>query len=286
MADIQGLFLNILLIKGDKILSIIRTIVLLNKIMVTQPRRETPSFIPPISKILPDHTQLPDSDDNFVKNFQEHPQSILLTDTITPILQKIHSDHYYCIGQDSGIYWRLTEPVSRGVVAPDWFYVPNVPPSLEGKLRRSYVLWQEMIPPLIVIEFVSGDGSEERDNTPFQGKFWLYEKIIHAGYYAIYEVESSSVEVYQSVANSYQLVSPNERGHYPIPEIGVELGIWQGMYQNVDLPWLRWWDSQGNLLLSGDERAKQEKQRAELEKQRADKLAAKLKELGIDVEEI
>jgi hypothetical protein len=27
----------------------------------------------------PDHTQLPESDGTFVKNFQEHPQSILLT---------------------------------------------------------------------------------------------------------------------------------------------------------------------------------------------------------------
>ncbi len=32
--------------------------------------------------ILPDHTQLPESDGTFVKNFQEHPQSILLTDSI------------------------------------------------------------------------------------------------------------------------------------------------------------------------------------------------------------
>ena len=28
---------------------------------------------------LPDHKQLPDSDGTFVKNFQEHPQSIVLT---------------------------------------------------------------------------------------------------------------------------------------------------------------------------------------------------------------
>ncbi|MFO7090179.1 transcriptional regulator, partial [Arthrospira platensis PCC 7345] len=31
---------------------------------------------------LPDHTQLPCEDGTFVKNFQEHPQSILLTDSI------------------------------------------------------------------------------------------------------------------------------------------------------------------------------------------------------------
>ena len=41
---------------------------------------------------LPDHTQLPESDGTFVKNFQEHPQSILLTDSIEPILQKCHPD--------------------------------------------------------------------------------------------------------------------------------------------------------------------------------------------------
>jgi len=41
---------------------------------------------------FPDHTQLPESDGTFVKNFQEHPQSILLTDFIKPILQKRHRD--------------------------------------------------------------------------------------------------------------------------------------------------------------------------------------------------
>jgi transposase-like protein len=50
----------------------------------------------------------------------------------------------------------------------------------------------------------------------------------------------------------------------------VELGIWEGRYANQILPWLRWWDKEGNLLLSSDERAKQEQQRADEEKQRAD----------------
>ena len=44
-------------------------------------------------------------------------------------------------------------------------------------------------------------------------------------------------------------MSANERGHYPIPQIGVELGIWQGEYDEMNLPWLCWWDSEGNLLL-------------------------------------
>ena len=34
---------------------------------------------------LPDHTQLLDSDGTFVKNFQEHPQSILLTEQLAAL---------------------------------------------------------------------------------------------------------------------------------------------------------------------------------------------------------
>jgi Uma2 family endonuclease len=86
-------------------------------------------------------------------------------------LQQLHPDNQYAIGQDCGIYWRITEPPERGAEAPDWFYVPNVPPMLNDQFRRSYVLWQEYVAPLIVLEFVSGDGSEERDNTPITGNF-------------------------------------------------------------------------------------------------------------------
>jgi Uma2 family endonuclease len=94
---------------------------------------------------LPDHTQLPESDGTFVKNEKEHPQSILLTDSIRPVLQQLHPDGQYCIGQDCGIYWRLTDPPERGAEALDWFYVPNVPPLLDGEVRRSYVLWSDKI---------------------------------------------------------------------------------------------------------------------------------------------
>jgi Uma2 family endonuclease len=236
---------------------------------------------------LPDHTQLPESDGSFVfaqraggnYNFQEHPQSILLTGSILPVLDALHPDGKYAIGQDCGIYWRLTEPPERGAEAPDWFYVPNVSPLLNGERRRSYVMWKEVIAPLIAIEFTSGDGSEERDRTsPFgagaakAGKFWVYEQAVRIPFYAIYEVEKASVTVYQLMGDCYQPCPPNERGHYGIASLGVELGIWQGRFMNQDLPWLRWWDSQGRLLLTGDERA--------------DKLAAKLRELGVNPDEL
>lgn len=237
---------------------------------------------------LPDHTQLPESDGAIVHNDQEHPQSMLLTDSIRPVLQRLHPDSNYCIGQDLGIYWRLTqppEPPERGSVAPDWFYVPNVPRTLAGHMRRSYVLWQEWVAPLIVLEFVSGNGSEERDQTPVTGKFWIYEQAIRTPYYGIYEVNPGRVEVYQLVGGRYQPVPANDRGHYEITPMEVELGIWPGRYQDVELPWLRWWDAQGNVLLTGEERAEQERQEKERALQLAARLAAQLRALGVEPEE-
>jgi Uma2 family endonuclease len=235
---------------------------------------------------FPDHMQLPESDGTFVKNFQEHPQSILLTDSLTPVLQRLHPTGDYCIGQDCGIYWRETEPPEKGAEAPDWFYVAGVPAQLDGHYRRSYVFWRELVAPTIVLEFASGDGSEERDTTPFKGKFWVYERIIRVPYYGIYEIISGTLEVYHLVDFSYQKLTPNARGHYEISLMQIELGLWQGTYQNQEMLWLRWWDLEGTLLLIGNEqaalerhRAEQEHQRAEQERQRAETAERELAEL-------
>ncbi|MEG4858093.1 Uma2 family endonuclease [Microcoleus sp. K1-B6] len=237
---------------------------------------------------FPDHTQLPDFDGTFVKNFQEHPQSLILTDSLGQILQQRHPDGQYAIGQDCGIYWRETEPPEKGAEAPDWFYVPNVPPNLDGQIRRSYVLWREHIAPLIALEFASGNGDEERDSlrdsfasrTPLSrsdegmvtkpGKFWVYERVMRIPYYGIYQVNNGRLEVYRLIDGYYQLLELNQRGHFPIAPLGVELGLWQGSYQNQTMLWLRWWDEEGNLLLIGDERAELERLRGDQQRERAE----------------
>lgn len=250
-----------------------------------------PETLPPelANLRLPDHTQLPETDGTFVQNFQEHPQSIVLTESLWPVLQQRHPDGQFCVGQDSGIYWHLeaanSETPVRGAVSPDWFYVPGVPPMLNGQVRRSYVLWKELIPPFIVVEFVSGDGSEERNRTPVTGKFWIYEQFIRPAFYGIYEVRHARIELYHLVENRYELVDANSQGRYSVGPLGIEFGIWRGSLYGMELPWMRCWDAAGNLLLTGAERAEQASQRAEQANRRAERLAEQLRALGIEPDE-
>lgn len=58
-----------------------------------------------LSPLFSDPTQLPEEDDKFVKNFQEHPQSIILTDSLGPILQRLHPDEQYYWARS----WHLLE---------------------------------------------------------------------------------------------------------------------------------------------------------------------------------
>ena len=231
----------------------------------------TASVSDPSVEPLPDHTQLPEKDGTFVRNFQEPPQSTLLSGSLFPRLVVLYGYGRFCIGCDSGIYWRYTQPILDGCKAPDWFLVPGVPAMLEGQFRRSYVLWQEAVRPLLLIEYVSGDGSEERDTTPYKGKFWVYEQAIAAAYYAIFEPAKATLELYRLEDGHYVLVPANAAGRFPVKPLGVELGVWQGSYQGQEGPWLRVWDAAtGHLVPTAEERAEAERQRADSEKRRAE----------------
>jgi hypothetical protein len=123
---------------------------------------------------LPDRTDLPSDDGIPARGMQEHPLSVLLTTTIWPRLEKVFPEKQFAIGRDNALYWRLTDPPLDGCKFPDWFLIPGVPPLLlDGKIRRSYVMWQEVLAPLLLLEFATELNGEEYDQTPWQGKFWV-----------------------------------------------------------------------------------------------------------------
>src|SRR5262249_2940369 len=101
---------------------------------------------------LPTHLDLPDTDGVPMNNSPRFAQIMLLTSILEPVISAIHPDKDYYIGEDAGIYYRITKPPLDGCKAPDWFYVPDVPHLLDGEPRRSYVLWQEYESPLVLVE--------------------------------------------------------------------------------------------------------------------------------------
>src|SRR5947209_18059505 len=88
---------------------------------------------------LPTHKDLPYSDGVPKESALQSFQMDLLTVVLRPVIQARHPGGRYLIGQDCGIYFRVTDPPLNGCVAPDWFYVADVDPLLDGEYRRPYV---------------------------------------------------------------------------------------------------------------------------------------------------
>ena len=125
---------------------------------------------------IPTQWDLPCEDDA-IENSIDLDQSALLKFSVWDYLTQMFPGDTVSATHDMGIYWSFANRVAR-VIVPDFSLVPDVPQWPEGKARRSYVMWKETIRPAVCLEYVSGNGSEERDRTPNEGKFWIYEHAV------------------------------------------------------------------------------------------------------------
>ncbi len=165
---------------------------------------------------------------------------------------------------------------------PDWFAAVGVSRLYEQQnLRLSYVIWQEGVAPFVVIELLS-PGTEKEDlgqtlreiNQP-PTKWEVYERILRVPYYIVFDRYTDKLQAFQLVADRYsELDLTTPRVWMPGLELG--LGLWQGSYQGIERLWLRWYDASGNWLPTPLER----------ESQRANRLAAQLRELGVNPDEL
>ncbi|MEK9515535.1 hypothetical protein AAEJ74_29075, partial [Limnospira fusiformis PMC 851.14] len=68
-------------------------------------------------------------------------------------------------------------------------------------------------------------------------------------------------------SGGYQLLEPNERGWLWCESLGFWLGTWSGTIDREEAIWLRFYDTEGNLVLLPEEA---ERQKAEAAEQRAE----------------
>ncbi len=239
---------------------------------------------------LPADYPLPDDP---VENIQQPPLAAALTDALGAA-QWLRPE--MLVGSNFGLVATVRSKIV--VKAPDWFYVPKVHPVESQTIRRSYTQNLEGDPVAVVMEFLSAEDNGELSlrSTPPYGKLYFYEQILQVPTYVIYDPTEATLEVRYLEKQGYVLQSPNPSGQFWIPEMELFLGIWHGERLAQTINWLRWWDSDGNLLLWSAEqveqecqrtaqerqRAEQERQRAEQERQRAERLEALLRAQGID----
>ena len=111
------------------------------------------------------------------------------------------------------------------------------------------------------------------------------------GYYVVYDpfhvVMRDDLGVHRLRGGSYEL-----QGAARFPELGLGMTLWEGEFEDLVGPWLRWTDRHGALIPTGNEKAEQERLRAEQastlvdrERRRADRLEALLRRAGIDPEQ-
>ncbi|MHC5741570.1 MAG: Uma2 family endonuclease [Nostoc sp.] len=187
------------------------------------------------------------------------------------------------VASDLNLYYDLRHTL--WYKRPDWFAAVGVSRLYEQQnLRLSYVIWQEGVAPFVVVELLS-PGTEKEDlgqtlreiNQP-PTKWEVYERILRVPYYIVFDRYTDKLQVFQLVADSYsELDLSTPRVWMPGLELG--LGLWQGSYQGIERLWLRWYDASGNWLPTPLEKLEQESQRA-------NRLAAQLRELGVNPDDL
>lgn len=221
-------------------------------------------------------------------------QALFLKETFRPPC--IPPDEVFS-AMDLNLYYDVRYPLRYK--RPDWFGVVGVPRLYDGQvMRNSYVVWQEGVSPLVIVEFLSPGTQKEdlgqilRDVEGVPTKWEVYERFLRVPYYVALNGDTGELHFFQLSGDRYQAISPEGKKLW-IPSIELGLGLWQGSYDGKQRLWLRWFDKEGAWIPTSDEQAAQAKAEAAQAKaekeaalQQLEKLAAKLKELGIDPEHI
>ncbi len=280
-------------------------------------RQVSDDYWPEGVEMPPTEEELPYDDGEPMESEKHALQMALLIETLS---------NYYgeqgrtdvAVHGNMGIYFSLEQARKQNFRAPDFFVVLG---AKERRLRKSWVMWQEERAPNLVIELLS----ESTKHADRGIKKQIYQDVMRVPEYILHDVVKDTFEAFRLVktldnphlhyeyipsvtTNTYDMVFFSE-------ELGLELVLWEGEYHNHWEFWLRWHNpATGELLPTGFElareqfkfakqeqaraerekeraeqeqaRAEQEQARAEQEQARANRLAERLRALGVNPDEI
>ncbi|MGC9526215.1 MAG: Uma2 family endonuclease [Limnospira sp.] len=198
-----------------------------------------------------------------------HLQQIILLLKCLEWLWKDRQD-YFAAGNLT-IYYSPNQKKSEYFRGPDFFLVRDT----ERKPRKSWVVWQEDGKyPNVIVELLS-DSTATTDRGV---KKRIYQDVFRTPEYFWFSPHTLEFQGFLLVGGTYEAIAPNERGHLWSEQMQLFLGV-----ENEKL---RFFTPEGQLVPTPEEAAENAQQQLDIERQQKEKMAAKLRELGIDPEQL
>jgi hypothetical protein len=212
----------------------------------------------------PDTSHLVTEDDTPVDNFPSEKNQLLLTEPLYSSWAGPCGGRTFLVAANVGLFSTPRNPA----IVPDVLLSLDVSVPEDGWTTRSYFVWEFGKAPDVVIEIVSNRRGEEKTTKRSE-----YARI-GVAYYIIYDplknLAGEVLEVYELRAREYE-----RRPDTWLPDVGLGVTLWEDTFEGRHDMWLRWCDREGVVIPTGAERAV-------IERLRAERLAEKLRELGID----
>ncbi len=153
------------------------------------------------------------------------------------------------------IYYCLNQPKAEELRGPDFFVVLDT----ERKLRKSWVVWEEDGKyPHVIVEILS----ESTANTDRELKKKLYQDTFRTPDYFWFDPYTLEFAGFHLVDGQYQPLEPNQQGHLWSKQLGLYLGIHEGL--------LRFFTAEGELVPTPEEIAEYERQQKEIAQQQVE----------------
>jgi Uma2 family endonuclease len=185
---------------------------------------------------LPTEDELGVEDDKPVESTRHRDQSDLMRHLLNRILG--HREDV-CIAGDLGLFYQHPHPP----VVPDVMVVFGV----EKRDRKAYLVWKEGKGPDWVLELLSESNAAKDREINYE----IYEQRIRVPEYVWFNPDDpTELRGFRLAGDEYEEMTPDEHGRLWSKVLGHSLGVHEG--------WLRLYDADGDLVLTGDERAQQE----------------------------
>ncbi len=231
--------------------------------------------------VAPDISHIVTEDDTPVDNFQSAKQQRLL---VEPLYASWSPGVPFIADSNIGLFYSL----KQDPLVPDAFLSLNLqmPTDWSQKQNRSYFVWELGKVPEVCIEIVSNRKGNELDSKKDD-----YARIGIA-YYVVFdplqqlqrqdELNGNLLKVWALTAGQYvEMPEP-----FWLQTVGLGLMVWEGAFEEQASPWLRWCDRDRKIIPTGAEGRDLERQGREVERQRAERLADRLRAMGVNPDEI